>query len=216
MNYKKLLFLLATGVSLTSLGFVGCTPQEPQAEAPEAPTTLTGQTEAPATALPPQERPGDVPYVPTPPAVVDAMLEVAGVGPDDVLYDLGSGDGRIVTTAAQKYGTRGVGVEINPELVQEATANAKEAGVSDRVQFVQQDLFQSDFSEATVVTLYLLPDINLKLRPQLLKQLKPGTRIVSHAFDMGEWEPEQTLEVDGRTVYYWVVPEEVPPNLLSN
>ena len=212
MNYKKMLFLLATGVSLTSLGFVGCTPQEPTAEveAPEAPT-LAGQTETPPTQ--PQERPGDVPYVPTPQAVVDAMLEVAKVGKDDVLYDLGSGDGRIVTTAAQKYGTRGVGVEINPELVQEANANAQAAGVSDRVQFVQQDLFKSDFSEATVVTLYLLPDINLKLRPQLLQQLKPGTRIVSHAFDMGEWEPEQTLQVDGRTIYYWVVPEEVPPNL---
>ncbi|TVP62012.1 MAG: class I SAM-dependent methyltransferase [Nodularia sp. (in: Bacteria)] len=212
MNYKKMLFLLATGVSLTSLGFVGCTQQEPnvEAEAPET-STLAGQTE---TTTKPQERPGDVPYVPTPQAVVDAMLEVAKVGENDVLYDLGSGDGRIVTTAAQKYGTRGVGVEINPELVQEATVNAQEAGVSDRVQFVQQDLFKSDFSEATVVTLYLLPDINLKLRPQLLQQLKPGTRIVSHAFDMGEWEPEQTLKVDGRTIYYWVVPEEVPANLL--
>ncbi|WP_414550778.1 SAM-dependent methyltransferase [Anabaena sp. CCY 0017] len=213
MNYKKILFLLATGVSLTSWGFVGCTPQETnvEAEKPEAPT-LAGQTETPATQ--PQERPGDVPYVPTPQAVVDAMLEVAKVGKDDVLYDLGSGDGRIVTTAAQKYGVKkGVGVEINPELVQEANANAQEAGVSDRVQFVQQDLFKSDFSEATVVTLYLLPDINLKLRPQLLQQLKPGTRIVSHAFDMGEWQPEQTLQVDGRTIYYWVVPEEIPANL---
>ena len=213
MNYKKMLFLLATGVSLTSLGIVGCTPQEPnvEADAPTAPT-LTGQTEAPATQ--PQERPADVPYVPTPQAVVDAMLEVAKVGENDILYDLGSGDGRIVTTAAQKYNVKkGVGVEINPELVQEATVNAQEAGVSDRVQFVQQDLFKSDFSEATVVTLYLLPDINLKLRPQLLQQLKPGTRIVSHAFDMGEWEPEQTLKVDGRTIYYWVVPEEVPANL---
>ena len=213
MNYKKMLFLLATGVSLTSLGIVGCTPQEPnvEADAPAAPT-LTGQTEAPATQ--PQERPADVPYVPTPQAVVDAMLEVAKVGENDILYDLGSGDGRIVTTAAQKYNVqKGVGVEINPELVQEATVNAQEAGVSDRVQFVQQDLFKSDFSEATVVTLYLLPDINLKLRPQLLQQLKPGTRIVSHAFDMGEWEPEQTLKVDGRTIYYWVVPEEVPANL---
>ncbi len=214
MRYKKVLFLVATGVSLTSWGFVGCTPQEApkvEAEAPET-STLAGQTETATTK--PQERPGDVPYVPTPQAVVDAMLEVAKVGKDDVLYDLGSGDGRIVTTAAQKYGVKkGVGVEINPELVQEATANAQKAGVSDRVKFVQQDLFKSDFSEATVVTLYLLPDINLKLRPQLLQQLKPGTRIVSHAFDMGEWKPEQTLNVDGRTIYYWVVPEEIPPNL---
>ncbi|MEA5516217.1 SAM-dependent methyltransferase [Nodularia sp. UHCC 0506] len=211
MNHKKILFLLATGVSLTSWGFVGCTQQAPnvEAEAPET-STLAGQTE---TTTQPQERPGDVPYVPTPQPVVDAMLEVAKVGKDDLLYDLGSGDGRIVITAAQKYGTKGVGVEINPELIQEANTNAQTAGVSDRVKFVQQDLFKSDFSEATVVTLYLLPDINLKLRPQLLQQLKPGTRIVSHAFDMGEWEPEQTLDVDGRTIYYWVVPEEVPANL---
>jgi SAM-dependent methyltransferase len=215
MNYKKILFLLATGVSLTSWGFVGCAPQEPnvEADAPAAPT-LTGETQTPATQ--PQERPGDVPYVPTPQAVVDAMLEVAQVGKDDVIYDLGSGDGRIVITAAQKFGARGVGIEINPELVQEATANAQAAGVSDRVQFVQQDLFQSDFSEATVVTLYLLPDINLRLRPQLFQQLKPGTRVVSHAFDMGEWEPEKTLEVDGRTIYFWVIPEEIPENLQSN
>ncbi|MEA5581382.1 methyltransferase domain-containing protein [Nodularia harveyana UHCC-0300] len=215
MNYKKLVFLLATGVSLSSWGLVGCTPpaENVESEAPATPT-LAGQTEIAATET--QERPGDVPFVPTPQAVVDAMLEVAQVGKDDVLYDLGSGDGRIVTTAAQKYGTRGVGVEIDPELIEEATANAEAAGVGDRVKFVQQDLFKSDFSEATVVTLYLLPDINLKLRPQLLQQLKPGTRIVSHAFDMGEWKPEQTLNVDGRTVYYWVVPEEVPPNLVSN
>lgn len=202
MNYQKVLFLLATGVSL---GFVGCTP-EPNVEAPSL-------TQTNITTIEPQERPGDVPYVPTPQSVVDAMLSVAKVTKDDVLYDLGSGDGRIVITAAQKYGARGVGVEINPELIQEANTNAQEAGVSDRVKFVQQDLFKSDFSEATVVTLYLLPDINIKLRPQLFEQLKPGTRIVSHAFDMGEWEPEQTLKVDGRTIYYWVIPEEVPANL---
>ncbi|MBE9053379.1 class I SAM-dependent methyltransferase [Nostocales cyanobacterium LEGE 11386] len=215
MSFKKILFLLATGASLTSLGIVGCTPQQRDFEAGTQPSTLTGQTETstPAPTTQPQERPGDVPFVPTPQSVVDAMLEVAKVGKDDVLYDLGSGDGRIVNTAAQKYGTRGVGIDINPELVQEARENAEKAGVADRVQFVQQDLFKSDFSEATVVTLYLLPDINLKLRPQLLQQLKPGTRIVSHAFTMGDWEPEQTLQVDGRTIYYWVVPEEVPANL---
>ncbi|QOV21788.1 SAM-dependent methyltransferase [Anabaenopsis elenkinii] len=203
MNYQKVLFLLATGVSL---GFVGCTPPEPNVEAPSLTPTNT-------TTIQPREHSGDVPYVPTPQAVVDAMLSVAKVTKDDVLYDLGSGDGRIVITAAQKYGARGVGVEINPELIQEANTNAEQAGVGDRVKFVQQDLFKSDFSEATVVTLYLLPDINIKLRPQLFEQLKPGTRIVSHAFDMGEWEPEQTLKVDGRTIYYWVIPEEVPANL---
>ncbi|MCG6134566.1 MAG: class I SAM-dependent methyltransferase [Nostoc sp. LLA-1] len=212
MDFKKILFLVATGVSLTSLGVAGCTTQERDFEAGTEPPTLAGQTETPATTQP-QERPGDVPYVPTPQSVVDAMLEVAQVNENDVLYDLGSGDGRIVITAAQKFGTRGVGVDIDPERIAEANQNAEQAGVTDRVQFVQQDLFKSDFSEATVVTLYLLPDINVRLRPQLLQQLKPGTRIVSHAFDMGEWQPEQTLNVDGRTVYYWVVPEEVPANL---
>ena len=114
------------------------------------------------------------------------------VNKDDVVYDLGCGDGRIVITAAKKYGARGVGVDIDPERIKEANANAKQAGVSDRVKFIEQDLFQTDFKEASVVTLYLLPDINLKLRPKLLSELKPGTRIVSHAFDMGDWKPDKT------------------------
>jgi precorrin-6B methylase 2 len=155
----------------------------------------------------------DVPYVPTPEAVVDAMLKVAKVGKDDVLYDLGSGDGRIVITAARNFGTRGVGIDIDPERVKEANANAKTAGVTDKVKFLQQDIFKADFSEATVVSLYLLPTINMKLRPQLFKQLKPGTRVVSHAFDMGNWQPEQKLVVEGRSIYYWVIPEQIPPNL---
>lgn len=155
----------------------------------------------------------DVPYVPTPEAVVDAMLEVAKVGKDDVLYDLGSGDGRIVITAAEKFGTRGVGIDIDPERVQEAQANARKAGVTDRTKFIQQDLFKADFSEATVVTLYLLPSVNLKLRPLLFKQLKPGTRVVSNTFDMDDWKPEKTLKVGNNTVYYWVIPEKVPENL---
>ncbi|QMS87621.1 class I SAM-dependent methyltransferase [Nostoc edaphicum CCNP1411] len=218
MNFKKILFLLATGVSVTSLGIAGCTPQQQDLEAGTQPSTLTGQTETetPSATTPttqPQERPGDVPYVPTPQPVVDAMLKVAKVGKNDVLYDLGSGDGRIVNTAAQKFGTRGVGIDINPERIQEANDNAQKAGVTDRVKFVQQDLFTTDFSEATVVTLYLLPEVNVKLRPKLLSDLKPGTRIVSHAFDMGDWKPEQTLNVDGKTIYYWVVPEQVPANL---
>ncbi|MGJ5628291.1 class I SAM-dependent methyltransferase [Nostoc sp. CALU 1950] len=218
MNFKKILFLLATSVSITSLGIAGCTPQQQDLEAGTQPSTLTGQTETetPSATTPttqPQERPGDVPYVPTPQPVVDAMLKVAKVGKNDVLYDLGSGDGRIVNTAAQKFGTRGVGIDINPERVQEANDNAQKAGVTDRVKFVQQDLFTTDFSEATVVTLYLLPEVNAKLRPKLLSELKPGTRIVSHAFDMGDWKPEQTLTVDGKTIYYWVVPEQVPANL---
>ncbi|ABA23515.1 conserved hypothetical protein [Trichormus variabilis ATCC 29413] len=217
MKLQKILLSVVTGVSVVSLGLAGCTPQQTDLEAQtetNAPT-LTGQTETQAQAptTQPQERPADVPYVPTPQVVVDAMLQVAQVGKNDVLYDLGSGDGRIVNTAAQKFGTRGTGIDINPERIQEANENAQKAGVSDRVKFVQQDLFKTDFSDATVVTLYLLPDINLKLRPILLKQLKPGTRIVSHAFDMGEWKPEKTLQVDGRTIYYWVVPEQVPANL---
>lgn len=148
----------------------------------------------------------DVIFVPTPPQVVDAMLHVAGVGPNDVLYDLGSGDGRIPITAAKRLGTRGVGVDIDPQRIQEARANAKKEGVADKVQFIQGDLFEQDLSKATVISLYLLPSLNLKLRPTLLK-LKPGTRIVSHAFDMGDWVPEQTLNIDGRMVYFWTVPE---------
>lgn len=153
----------------------------------------------------PQRTP-DVPYVPTPQEVVDEMLKVAEVKKGDVIYDLGSGDGRIVITAAQKYGTRGVGIDINPERIREANENAQKAGVTNRVKFLQQDLFESDIKEATVVTLYLLPDINLKLRPKLLRELKPGTRIVSHAFDMGDWKPDKELEVGGRRIYYWVIP----------
>ena len=157
------------------------------------------QTQAPAAARTP-----DVIYVPTPPEVVDAMLRLAKVTKDDVVYDLGSGDGRIVIAAAQKYGARGIGFDIDPQRIAEANANLAQAGVGDRVKFVQADLFQQDLSEATVITLYLLPSLNMKLRPALWK-LKPGTRIVSHSFDMGDWEPEVTENVNGRTVYYWTV-----------
>ena len=156
-----------------------------------------------------QQRP-EVPYVPTDDRVVAEMLAVANVGKDDVLYDLGSGDGRIVITAALKFGTRGVGVDIDPERVKEANENAAKAGVADRVRFVQQDLFQTDIRDATVVTLYLLPAVNMRLRPKLLKDLKPGTRVVSHNYDMGDWAPLKTIIVnlpeDAHTVYYWIVP----------
>lgn len=158
------------------------------------------QTAAPA-------RTPDVIYVPTPEEVVEAMLKVANVTKDDVVYDLGCGDGRIVIAAALKYGARGVGIDIDPQRIAEANANAKKAGVADRVKFMQADLFTSNFSEASVVTLYLLPSLNVKLRPKLLSELKPGSRIVSHAFDMGDWQPQQKLEVEGRTVYYWTVPK---------
>ena len=148
----------------------------------------------------------DVIYVPTPQELVEDMLRLADVKRGDVLYDLGSGDGRIPVTAAKKYGIRAVGIDIDPERIREANANAKRRGVSRLVTFRQQDLFKADFREATVVTLYLLPDLNLKLRPQLLKQLQPGTRVVSHQFDMGDWKPDKTLEANGRTVYFWVIP----------
>ena len=163
--------------------------------------------QAPAAAAKKELRSPDVIYVPTPHDVVEAMLKVAKVGKGDVLYDLGSGDGRIPITAAQKYGiARGIGIDINPERIKEANENLRKARVGDRVKFVNADLFESDLSDATVVTLYLLPALNLKLLPKLLKELKPGTRIVSHAFDMGTWKAEQTLDVNGRTVYFWTIP----------
>ncbi len=149
----------------------------------------------------------DVIFVPTPQEVVDDMLQLASVGKDDVLYDLGAGDGRIAVTAAKRYGVRAVGIDIDPERIKEANANAKRSGVANRVRFRNEDLFKSDFREATVVTLYLLPELNLKLRPRLLAELKPGTRIVSHQFDMGDWKPEKTLETNGRVIYLWTVPE---------
>jgi SAM-dependent methyltransferase len=151
----------------------------------------------------------DVPYVPTPYPVVEEMLAVANVNKNDIVYDLGCGDGRIVVTAAKKFGARGIGIDSNPQRIEESIQNAATNGVTDLVEFKQQDLFKTDLSEATVVTLYLLTHINKKLRPILFEQLKPGTRIVSHAFDMGEWKPEETREVDGRTIYFWRIPENV-------
>jgi predicted RNA methylase len=148
----------------------------------------------------------DVIFVPTPQEVVDAMLKVAKVTKNDVIYDLGSGDGRIPVTAAKQYGARGIGIDIDPQRIKEANENAKTQGVTDKVKFLNEDLFTTDISEATVVTLYLLPSLNVKLMPKLMKELRPGTRIVSHAFDMGDWKPEQTLNVNGRTVYYWTIP----------
>jgi hypothetical protein len=148
----------------------------------------------------------DVPFVPTPQNVVEAMLKLADVKKGDVLYDLGSGDGRMVITAAKLYGVKGTGIDIDPKRIQEANENAKEEGVDSMVRFLNQDLFESNFSDATVVTLYLLPGINLKLRPKLWKELKPGTRIVSHSFDMGDWEPQKKTDVDGRILYFWTIP----------
>ena len=158
-----------------------------------------------------EKRGPDVIYVPTPYEVVDAMLQLGKVGKGDVLYDLGSGDGRIPVTAAKRFGIRAVGIDIDPQRIAEANENAKKNKVAHLVQFRNEDMFRTDIREATVVTLYLLPDLNVKLRKRLLAELKPGSRIVSHQFDMGTWKPERKLDVNGRTIYLWTVPERKAP-----
>jgi SAM-dependent methyltransferase len=145
---------------------------------------------------------------------VEAMLKLANVGPNDIVYDLGCGDGRMVATAAKVFGARGVGIDIDPERIEESNRTVKEAGVQDRVTIRQEDLFEADIKEATVVTLYLLRSLNLKLRPKLWKELKPGTRIVSQTFDMDDWKPEKQIEVEGRQIYLWRVPA-TPPTTAS-
>lgn len=160
------------------------------------------------------KRQPDVPYVPTTEAAVSAMLKLADVKKTDIVYDLGCGDGRIVIAAAKDFGARGVGIDINPERIREANANAKRAGVEHLVRFEENDLFQADFHEASVVTIFLLPDINLKLRPKLLKELKPGSRLVSNTFDMGDWKADKEAIVDtgnqedslSHQLYLWIVP----------
>jgi cyclopropane fatty-acyl-phospholipid synthase-like methyltransferase len=169
--------------------------------------TLAFCIAAPIGAQQAPSRTPDIHYVPTPQEVVDGMLKAAKVTKGDVVYDLGSGDGRIPITAAKTFGARAVGIDIDPQRITEATENAKKEGVTDRVRFLNQDLFTSDISEATVVTLYLLGSLNQKLLPKLNKELKPGTRVVSHAFDMGEGiKPQQTLTISGRAVYVFVTP----------
>ena len=162
------------------------------------------------TSCAPPLRAPDVIFVPTPPDVVATMLKMAKVGPNDVVFDLGSGDGRIPITAVKDFGAaRAVGIDVDPKRIEEANANLKQSGITgNRVRFLNQDLFTTDISEATVVTLYLLPSLNLKLIPKFEKELKPGTRIVSHSFDMGDWQPEQTAEVQGRSVYFWTWPRK--------
>lgn len=171
-----------------------------------------------ALVLGPPARADEVPYVQTPQAVVDAMLEVAGVRANDYLIDLGSGDGRIVITAAQRYGARCLGIDYDDYLIEDSARRARDAGVADRARFVRQDIFEADLSRATVVTMYLLPEVNLALRPRLLAMLTPGTRLVSHDWDMGDWEPDAKVEVFApdkpvgllkqSTVYLWVVPAQ--------
>jgi hypothetical protein len=151
----------------------------------------------------------DVPYVPTPYATVDEMLRMARISSKDLLYDLGSGDGRIVITAAKDHGARGIGIDIDPQRISEANENAEAAGVTDRVRFVQGDLFQTNLSEATAVTLYLLRSVNLRLRPKLLEELRPGTPVVSHDFDMGEWAPDEEKRVGGDQLYLWIIPARI-------
>ena len=168
---------------------------------------------SPARALEPR-----VPYVPTPQDVVERMLEIAKVGPHDYLIDLGSGDGRIVVTAARKYGTRGFGVDLNPERIRESTENARRAGVAEKVAFYQRDLFETNLADATVITMYLLPQVNIELRPKLL-ELRAGTRLVSHDFDMGDWKPDTHIKMEAQDkyggaggqsdIYFWIVPARV-------
>lgn len=182
---------------------MGCAVAQPPAQDPFLGIGLLAQA---STSTPPQDMPRvpDVHYVPTPHETVKAMLDVTRVGAKDIVYDLGSGDGRIPIAAA-KRGARAIGIDIDPRRIEEARANAVREKVTDQVKFIQGDLFEQDLREATVITLYLLPSLNLKLRPTLLS-LKPGTRIVSHNFDMGDWAPERTMQVGNSTVYYWTVP----------
>jgi len=210
MKIQRMSYLLALALCLNG-SYTGAqsTYQSPQQSSPPAGSnapvnqgTMSGK----------QLRSPDVVYVPTPYEAVDAMLKVAKVGNGDVVYDLGSGDGRIPIMAVQKYNAaRAIGIDINPERIKEAQANLKSAGVGDRVRFLNEDLFEANIGDASVVTLYLLPSLNLKLLPKLLNELKPGTRIASHAFDMGSWKPKQTLNVDGSTVYFWTIPAKGTP-----
>src|SRR5829696_3572206 len=173
------------------------------------PQTLTPQTQE----APQPKRPLDVHFVPTPSEVVHEMLRLAKVTSDDVVYDLGCGDGRIVIAAARDFGARGVGIDLDPARIREARENAAQAGVEGKVEFREQDLFMTDLREATVVTLYLLSTLNQKLRPKLLEELRPGARIVSHQFDMGDWAPDLSSRIEGRDVYLWIVPPRGQPAL---
>ena len=195
---------IAASPSASQTASPASAPQASRPAATAATSSATAQAPAATRQAPPLREP-DVIYVPTPQNVVEAMLKLANVTSSDVVYDLGSGDGRIPITAAEKYGARGVGIDINPERIKEANANLAKSKAGDKVRFLNQDLFETDLSPATVITLYLLPSLNQKLIPKL-KQLKPGTRIVSHSFDMGsEWPPEKTEDVQGRMIYYWTI-----------
>jgi len=194
----------ATGAAIAAV--FGCSPSHPAAATPQVPEARPQTRAASAAPL----RAPDVPFEPSPPEVVTQMLELAEVRPNDVVYDLGCGDGRIVIAAVKRYGARGVGIDIDPVRIRESIENARTAGVSDRTTFLNQDLFEASIAEATVVTLFLWPEVNLKLRPKLLHELRPGTRVVSFWHDMGDWKPDRVVatHVDGESprIYLWHVP----------
>ncbi|MCS3860902.1 SAM-dependent methyltransferase [Salinibacter ruber] len=206
--------LVCSLVGAEHLPLAGCA-QNPDPSSTRGPDTSAVQGPAPATSpsIVDSTVDADVPFVVSPEKTVEGMLELAGVTESDTVYDLGSGDGRVPIAAAKQHGARGVGIEIKPDLVQRARKRAKLAGVSDRVEFRRQDLFEADFSDATVVTMYLFPEVNLRLRPMLFEQLDPGTRVVSHSFDMNGWEPDSTVTVDGDVLYLWTIPDEIPAHL---
>lgn len=201
------LSLLAGGLAVAILSpLAGCAQQSDTGSTAPSSTSSLDSVEAGK----------DVPYVTTPQRVVERMLALAGVSEDDVVYDLGSGDGRFVITAAQQFGARAVGVEIDSQLVRRARAQARLAGVADRVEFRRGDLFETDLHAATVVMLYLEPELNLRLRPKLLLQLDPGDRVVSHDFDMGAWTPDRVEKIGDSTIYLWTVPDQVPDTLAQH
>lgn len=204
MSMKKRAFAVALIAALLAAAG-GASAMGGRGERAVAPAVASSQASASS-----QTVDKDVPYVPTPRSVVEAMLRLAAPGPNDVHYDLGCGDGRIVIAAVQEFGVkRSVGVDIDPERIRESNANAAKAGVTDKVQFLQQDLFLTDFSDADVLTLYLLPSVNRKLRPKILSELKPGTRVVSHSFNMDDWKPDQSVREGSSSVYLWTVPANV-------
>lgn len=218
MSANLLLKIFLVTMSAGSLLFAGCSQQTTSElstnPATTNPNTVEVQQSTPET-KPKQEKP-NAPYEPSPQVIVDKMLEIAKVGKNDIVYDLGSGDGRIPITAAKKFGARSIGIEIDPKLIKKANENARNAGVTDKVKFLQQDIFKTNFSDATVVTLFLEDWINIKLRPQLFQQLKPGTRVISQRHHMGDWvDYDYQDEYEGRMIYMWTIPENVPENLRS-
>ncbi|MEF8815542.1 MAG: class I SAM-dependent methyltransferase [Salinibacter sp.] len=206
--------LLAFSLMGGGLLLSGCAQEQEPSSSSEPDTAATPtSTSASSPSIIDSTAEADVPFVVSPEKTVEGMLELAGVTESDTVYDLGSGDGRIPIAAAKQHGARGVGIEIKPDLVQRARKRAKLAGVQDLVEFRRQDLFEADFSDATVVTMYLFPEVNLRLRPMLFEQLDPGTRVVSHSFDMDGWQPDSTVNVAGDVLYLWTIPEEIPDHL---